>query len=326
MLLLTPLDPAPRPDTDLGAVTRDLLDSLKARGRWDVVHASITCLQDVETALFEHQPDVVFNACESVGGRSADEPEVPHLLERLGVPFTGSSSSCLRLCLDKFDTSSALARAGVPVPATYRAGVPLPASPFPLIVKPEREDGSVGIDADSVVHDAASLSRKVAGLAADGRPAVLQQYIDGREVALALLGGTNPRVLSPGEILYDADAFSGRPRILTYASKWDETSVDYVGTRSTEAALSPELHRRLSVLARRAAAALGMRDYGRIDFRVDRSGRAFVIDANPNCDLSRDGGFMLAAKRSGLDHGQVVATLVTGALARAGAPARAAAR
>lgn len=320
VLLVTPLDPAPRPDTDLGAVARDLTRSLRAR--WDVVHAPIAGLGDLELALHELRPDVVFNACESLGGRSADEPLVPLLLEELGAPFTGSSSRCLRLCLDKSAASSALARAGVLVPATYRVGAGVDASAFPLIVKPEREDGSVGVDADSVVHDEPSLARKVAALAAEGRPAIVQEYVDGREISLSLLGGEPARVLSPGEIVYDERAFSGRARILTYASKWDETSVDYVSTRSVAAALTPELHRRLATHARRAAAALGIRDYGRIDFRVDRAGRAFVIDANPNCDLSLDGGFMLAANRAGLDHEQVLAALVTGALARAAARER----
>lgn len=321
VLLLTPLDPAPRPDTDLASVSRELESSLR-RGRWDVVHAPVASLDDVGAAVCELRPDVVFNACEAVGGRSSDEPLVPLLLERLGVPFTGSSSRCLRLCLDKSAASSALARAGVAVPPTYGVGAAVPASAFPLIVKPEREDGSVGIDADSVVHDEISLARKVAALAADRLPAIVQGYVAGREISISLLGGANGRVLSPGEIVYDDRAFAGRARILTYASKWLETSVDYVSTRSVEAALAPELLQRLAAHARRAAAALGMRDYGRVDFRVDRAGRAFVIDANPNCDLSLGGGFMLAAGRVGLDHEQVLTTLVASALARAEALAR----
>ncbi|MBX3201349.1 MAG: ATP-grasp domain-containing protein, partial [Labilithrix sp.] len=261
--MLTPLDPAPRPDTDLASVSRELVSSLR-RGRWEVVHAPIASLDDVETAVSGLHPDVVFNACEAVGGNSSDEPLVPLLLEQLGVAFTGSSARCLRLCLDKSAASGALARAGVPVPPTYRVGAAVPASAFPLIVKPEREDGSVGIDADSVVHDDVSLARKVAALAADDRPAIVQGYVEGREISVSLLGGANGRVLSPGEIVYDDRAFAGRARILTYASKWLETSVDYVSTRSVEAALSPELLQRLAAHARRAAAALGMRDYGRI--------------------------------------------------------------
>lgn len=316
VLLLSPIEHAPRPDTDLSDIVQDLLASLSAQAGCAIVHAPARTLGDVERAVRATRPDVVFNACETLDGKSENEPLVPLLLDRLGVSFTGSPARCLRRCLRKAEASAILRAAGVPVPDTV-IGTP-PPSAYPLIVKPEREDGSVGIHAGSVVYDEAALRRGLAVLEEGGQPAIVQRYVEGREIAVALLGWPEPRALPPGEILYDPSVFADRPRILTYASKWDETSVDYGATRSAAASVSPALLARLSAHARRAAHALGMRDYGRVDFRVDERGEPWVIDVNPNCDLSLDGGFMRAARRAGLDHERTVGAILSGAIARAG--------
>lgn len=319
VLLLSPIERAPRPDTDLSSIVEDLLAALRTRTACEVIHEPVESLADIERAVRSRRPDVVFNACETLDGRSEDEPLVPLLLDRLGVAYTGSTARCLRRCLRKADASSILVAAGVPVPATF-TGAP-PPSAYPLIVKPEREDGSVGIHAGSVVHDGEGLRRALDLLEDRGQPAIVQRYVEGREIAVAFLGWPEPRVLPPGEILYDERVFAGRARILTYASKWDESSIDYGATLPAAAVLEPALLARLSAYARRAAHALGMRDYGRVDFRVDAEGNAFVIDANPNCDLSNDGGFMRAARRAGLDYEDTVSVILSGALARAGASA-----
>ncbi len=319
VLLLAPIVRDLQPDTDLGATVDELAGALATRSTVEV--ARVETLAEIEQALRRYRPDVVFNACETVEGRSDGEALVPALLDRLGAPYTGNPARCLRLCLHKARTSIVLRAAGVPVPATFdpRASVR-----FPVIVKPAREDGSVGIHAGSVVHDEEGLARALGEL---GRPAIVQEYVEGREIAVAFLGWPLPRVLSPGEIVYDERAFAGRAQILTYASKWDPTSIDYGATRSVGAALDPALLARLSELTRHAASALGMRDYGRIDFRVDRAGRALVIDANPNCDLARDAGFMRAAHRSGLDHATTASAILDCALARrSAAPSEGAAK
>lgn len=321
ILLLSPIEEEVRPDTDLTVVVEDLMASLRTLSSTTVVHAEVATLADIERAVRLHRPDAVFNACETLDGQSENEPLVPLLLDRMGVPFTGSTARCLRLCLRKAESSAVLRNAGVPIPATYKidAARPrgiVPASAYPVIVKPEREDGSVGIDENSVVHDEDALVRVVGALADRGQPAIAQSYVEGREIAVALLGWPEPRVLPPGEILYDAGVFDGRARILTYASKWDEASVEYGATKSVGAELSPALLAKLGTHARRAAKALGMRDYGRVDFRVDAQGNPFVIDVNPNCDLSADGGFMRAAARAGLGHEDAVRKIVAGAKSR----------
>jgi D-alanine-D-alanine ligase len=324
VLLLSARETDLRPDTDLRVVVRDLLVALGAHPGSDVIHHEVARMADVERAVRTFRPDAVFNACETLYGESSNEPVVPLLLERLGVAFTGSPAACLRQCLRKADATAALRAAGVPVPATLRIAAAVDPGDladrlrFPLIVKPEREDGSVGIHASSVVHNAESLHRAVVDIV-DGleQPAVVQEYIEGREIAVSLLGWPEPRVLPPGEIAFDAELFAGRARVLTYESKWDEESPDFRGTRSIAAATSPATLSRVAAVARRAFLALGMRDYGRVDLRLDADGRPFVIDVNPNCDLSTEGGFAKAVGRAGLRYDDAVFAILRGALARA---------
>jgi D-alanine-D-alanine ligase len=314
VLLLSAFEPSPRLDTDLGGVVAELRSALECE------HVEIRSLGEAERAVRRYRPDVVFNACETLGGRSEDEPLVPLLLERMGVAFTGSTARTLRRCLRKSVATEALRAAGVLVPATFTRADAVVASAYPLIVKPDCEDGSIGIDDRSVVADEAALRRAFAAHESEGRPAIAQTYVDGREIAVAFLGaflGGEPRVLPPGEILYDATAFAGRAQILTYASKWEEGSRDYAATTSVGAELGSDLRGRVAAATRRAVRALGMRDYGRVDFRLDARGRPFVIDANPNCDLSEDGGFMRAAARAGLSLADAVHAIVASALERA---------
>lgn len=323
VLLLSARELDPRPDTDLRLVVRDLLAALRTHPGCDVVHHEVARIADVERAVRHFRPDAVFNACETLYGDSSNEPAVPFLLERLGVAFTGSAAACLRQCLHKADATEALRAAGIPVPGTLRIAAETPTAAlgrlaYPLIVKPEREDGSVGIHASSVVHDDDGLRRAVRELVVGlGQPAVVQEYIDGREIAVALLGWPEPRVLPPGEIAFDPEIFAARPRILTYASKWDEGSADYRGTSPIAANLPPPVLARIASVARRAFRALGMRDYGRVDLRLDAAGRPYVIDVNPNCDLSTGGGFVKAAARAGLGYEDAIGAILRCALVRA---------
>jgi D-alanine-D-alanine ligase len=273
---------------------------------------------EILAAIGEHRPDVVFNLCEGLGGDSRLEVIAAWTLERLGLSFTGSPCHALRHCLFKLEANQILARAGVPVPTTVRVDSPdqVPDLAFPAIVKPEREDGSVGIDHRSVVRTRAELREQVARVVRGCRqPAIVQRYVEGREIAVALLGWPVPRALPPGEIVFDALP-PGHPRILTFASKWSPTSVAWSTITSRPAVLRPHELRRVVAVGRRAFEVLGLRDYGRVDVRLDARGAPFVIDVNPNCDLSEDGGFALACGRLDLDYARLVREIVRCALDR----------
>jgi D-alanine-D-alanine ligase len=283
-----------------------------------VLHRSVLRPSEVTAAIGEDRPHVIFNLCEALNNDARLEIAVAWMLERLGLPFTGSPHHALRHCLHKYEASLILRRAGVPVPATFRVDGPdqLPEVAFPVIVKPEREDGSLCIEAGSVVFERRTLRDRVAHVIEVCRqPALVQRYVHGREISVSLLGGPDPRVLPLGEISFSAQETCA-PRVLTFSSKWHESSPEYQRTPSVAAVLRPAEARRFAAVGRRAFDVLGLRDYGRVDLRVDELGRPFVIDVNPNCDVSPEGGLSLAAQRAGLSYEGLVWEILRSAIRR----------
>jgi D-alanine-D-alanine ligase len=213
--------------------------------------------------------------------------------------------------------------AGVPTPeAAYLptadvSGVTLP---FPLIVKPSREDASVGISALSVVHDRAELGRQVAAVIARyHQPALVERYIDGREIYVSMLGRADGAVdLLPLHEIDFSEMPAGQPHIVSYAAKWEESSAEYRGTKPVRCTgLDDVVAARIASVARAAIAAIELRDYGRLDVRLAADGTPYVIDINPNCDLSESsGGFARAGRAAGLGYDEVVRRIVDLALQR----------
>jgi len=279
---------------------------------------------DVAASLSEirrRAPDVVFNLCESICGDSRFEPLLPLLMEKDGIAFTGSGSFALSLALHKHKAKEILRARQVPTPGAEllsRADAPV-ALGFPLIVKPSREDASVGIYSESVVSSTGALSTRVAHVISQyHQPALVEQYIEGREIYVSLLGrpGDTPEVLP----FYEID-FSGlpadRPRIVSFEGKWVEGSVEYEGTKPVLCELPAPLRERVGEAARGAFEALELRDYGRVDIRLHADGTPYVIDVNPNCDLSHQaGGFAKAARAAGLTYDDVAFRILDLALSR----------
>ncbi len=310
---------ATRRDEVVDDVVAEVFGALRDELGYDVAHAEAATAAEIERAVRARRPTVVFNLCESLEGESRFESVVPVLLDQLGVAYTGSPGDALRTCVHKFEANEVLRRAGVRVPFTRRVGSAsdVRALPLPAIVKPDHEDGSVGIDAGSIVRDLDAARARVRALIDElAQPVVVQSYVEGREISVSFVADRGLRALPLGEIAFDADV-EGCPSILTYAAKWDEGSADYVGTRPVSAALSPQTSRKLVATARAAFEALGLRDYGRVDLRVDPRGDPWVIDVNPNCDLGHEGALMRAGRRAGLDRAGVLARIVRAALARA---------
>jgi D-alanine-D-alanine ligase len=180
-----------------------------------------------------------------------------------------------------------------------------------------REDGSVGIWRTSVVRDPDALARAVEAVVATFRqPCLVEQFVDGREFNVALLGHPAPRVLPLSEIDFAAlppDA----PRIVSYDAKWASGSADDLGTVPV---MHPALPNALAARVRRAASeafrAVGVRDYGRVDIRLSPQGVPYVVDVNPNCDLAPQAGMARAAAAVGIDFSALARLLVRYALRR----------
>ena len=259
--------------------------------------------------------DLVFNLCEGVHGVAQWEDHVVAMLEFAGIPYTGCGLWTLAACRRKAVCNTLLARAGVPVPAWTIAHGKIPDDfPRPAIVKPAAEDASAGLDRSSVVTDRKTLRARVAAMTEQFDEVLVQQYVPGREFNVGFVGD---RPLPVAEI-----DFTGMPEgswpILTYAAKWHAGSAEDVGSRPVcPAQISQRLAERLTRVAEVAWRTMQGKGYGRVDFRVDDTGRPWVLEVNPNPDLTDEAGLSRMAKAAGWDYPELVRRIAEAALREA---------
>jgi D-alanine-D-alanine ligase len=268
--------------------------------------------------LVRQRPDLIFNCCEALCGSARLEMNVAALFEILGIPFTGSSALTLGMALNKSVAKALFVSCGVPTApwVVLRPHGGMDGAGrlrFPVIVKPLNEDASIGIDTHSIVEDYASLMERVRFVWNEFRqPALVEEFIDGRELNVAVMAASSEQFLTLpiSEIIFDG--FPGRHNVLTYEAKWMVDSPYYTSTvPHCPAELPPELQEQVQSVALRAAAAVDLRDYGRIDCRIRASDNAvFVLEVNPNPDISADSGFVRAAHASGRTHASIICEIV----------------
>jgi len=269
--------------------------------------------------------DLLFNLCESMDNNSLNEPTFAGLLDLFGIRYTGADLLALASCLHKQRTKDILLAHGVSTPP-YRylvdeaslADPALDALDYPWFVKLAHEDASLGITEANLVRDAASLRARSRELMREYKQAVIaERYVEGREINVTVMGnGAEARTLPLHEIDFAAMP-SDRPHIVSYAAKWEEDHVDYVGTKPVPLReASPALVAAVQEVALAAYRAVELRDYGRVDLRVDAAGQPWVIDVNPNPDISPDAGVTRAAAAAGMTYPQMVAEIARIALAR----------
>jgi D-alanine-D-alanine ligase len=306
-------------------VVRQLEEAIRPLGH-DCERVSVgDDIANVLHALRGSSPDLVFNLAESFSGKSALESSVAGLLNLLHLRYTGSSPVSLGMAGDKSLTKKVLAFHGVKTPefATfYRGAVDWAGElSFPLIVKPPQEDASVGITHKSVVRDVRELLQTMGSVHSEFQgPVLVEQFIEGREFYVGVLGNQQPQALPVVEL--DFTGFpADRPRIASWAAKWGEDGggegAEFAGTRSVfPSDLEPVLGERLQEVALAAFQALRLRDYGRVDLRVNGDGDIFVIEVNPNCYLEQGSEFARAAAQAGIEYPELVARIVELASAR----------
>jgi D-alanine-D-alanine ligase len=282
-------------------------------------------LLKVLTRLESERPDLVFNLCESLCGVAANEVAVPAVLDLFGLPYTGSDAAALALALNKPRSKDVMLGRGVSTPP-YRVmtnladieRVAADSLDYPWFIKLAGEDASVGITEANVLADGPALAARAKALFAEfNAPLLVERYVPGREVNVTLLGsGKDVRFLPLHEIDFGLMP-AGRPHIVSYAAKWDEKHVDYAGTKPVPIKNStPELVAAIENTARAAWDAIGLRDYGRVDLRIDADGVPWVIDVNPNCDISPDAGVARAALAHGWDYPTLIGNIAELALKR----------
>jgi D-alanine-D-alanine ligase len=310
-----------RETMDLAVSARAVTDGLKESG----VAARIVPFGKDIVALAESfrsfGADAVFNLSECPLNSAQKEPHAAAFLELLRLPYTGNGPMPLAVCNDKALTKRILASHGISTPGfRLYSDVPRERSglAFPVIVKPSREDGSAGITEDSIVEDEAGLRSRVAHVIERYcQEALAEEFVGGREFNVAVLGnGTaeNPfRPFPPAELVYR----NRRWRICSFESKWDPGHPSYAEIApQCPAGVSDELRAGLTALTIECARVFGLCGYSRVDFRTDGNGKLFVLEVNPNPDISPDAGLARAARAGGLSYEALILEILRLGLAR----------
>jgi len=297
----------------------DVLQALRALGHEVSVAGVQHDLEELLGAVRRARPDVIFNLLVEFHSTPAFDQHVASLYELLEVPYTGCNPRGLTLARDKALSKEVLAAHGVDVPRfqLFERGARLARRtlPFPLLVKSRTEEASLGIARASLVKDERALARRVRFVHERlGTDALAEEFLDGRELYSALLGGARPRVLPTWEL-----AFTRRPRthpaIATRAVKFSPAAQRRLGVVNRSARLPAALERRVAAVARATWRALGLSGYARIDLRLTPRGRLAVLEANPNPELARGEDFADAAAAAGLAYPALIQRLLE--LARA---------
>jgi D-alanine-D-alanine ligase len=299
-----------------------LEEILRRRGREVLTLPVGSKVLEAARELALHTPGVVFNLCEDLLGDSAHEMHFAAVMELMGLAYTGSPPLTLGLCRDKPRTKTLVRELGIPTPdfvVAEEKDFLLGDLSFPLIVKPAAEDGSLGIDDECVTGDEASLREKVEELLGYYDQVMVEEYIDGRELNVAILGGETLRVLPVSEIDFSGMP-EGCPAICGYEAKWEEENDRYRTTVPVcPADLEPELREKIERFSTAAFRHLGLRDYGRIDWRLSPTRGPQFLEANPNPDISPQSGFVRSLRAAGIDYPEFVDFLLTAVSARTGA-------
>jgi len=278
----------------VGETLREHVRSIELAPVWD----------DLGDVLRQYDParHVIFNLCESLGGRAWSEAEVPRLMRAAGFVHTGSSYMALRRAGSKLITKRSLEAAGLNTP-TYEvirhAGRRPTRVPLPAIVKPVAEHGSCGITLASVVEDRKALGDRIDACIRDYRQAALvEEFIVGRELNVALWGNGFPEVLPIAEIAF---RWTDEPlkQIVSFSGKWHKDSVEALGTPGVcPADLAPDVQDRVEAAAVLAYQELGVRGFARVDMRL-RDEIPYLLEVNIHPDLAPDAGFFRSARAAG---------------------------
>lgn len=264
--------------------------------------------------------DAVFNLTEHWGGDRRKDFHVAALLELLGIPFTGSGPQALMLCRDKGLSKQVLQHHGLRVPRFITLDVGKTRSRrklhFPVIVKPTLEDGSEGISQASLVRSQEELEARVTQMhSLLKQPVICEEFIEGRELYVGIIGNTRLQALPARELVFDP-AKDGGPTFATAKVKQDEDYREKWGVEYTNGDLDSRLQNKVAAFCKKVYRLLGIRDYGRIDLRVDPAGHIYFLEANANPDITMGDEVSEAWEKTGRDYSSMVTTILNLAMTR----------
>ena len=267
-------------------------------------------------------PDVVFNLTEHFNEVSAYDRNVAGLLEMMGVPYTGSSPTGLTLCKNKGMAKELLAYHKIRVPnfAIFSPGATIKKPPhlkFPLFIKPAEEEASYGIAQDSFVENDEALEERIRFIHERmNQTALAEEYIEGREIYVSLIGNERLRVFPLREVIF-TEVPEDQPKFSTFKAKWDDAYRKRWGIQNVFAEPFPDgVVQRMARMCKAVYRALRIRGYGRIDLRVTPEGEIVILEANPNPNLDRDDEFAQSAIKGGLTYERMIQRILRLALSR----------
>ena len=272
-------------------------------------------IKDDLLTLVDHikykKPDVIFNFVEIFKERERLEMNIVGVYELMGVPYTGAPALCLANCQNKVLAKRLLKANGIKTPdftyfyteaKSYKHNLN-----FPLIVKPSFQDASVGIENESIVHNQKELNERVNYVLKHFNPPVLvEEFIDGRELNVAVVGDKKLKVLPISEI-----DFKRMPdhlhNIVSYQAKWDPYHEAYHKTIPIcPAKLPKKVEEKAKDIALKAFRVMECRDYARVDMRLAKNKELYVLEVNPNPDLTEGAGFMRSAEHAGMSYAKAL--------------------
>jgi len=301
-------------DMSILSMVRDVQGALLERGHL-VETANVTRdLASLSRALRRHRTQVIFNLCERINNDARLEKNAISIYEVLGRRYTGNADMALALCLRKGLASQLMRSARIATPdfrvVAAEENVEDLHFDLPAIIKPVHEDGSAGITMRSVVKSLKALRHRVQYIHRRFKQdALVEKFISGRELQVSLLGNRDPHILAVAQLSYRGLPRK-LPKICSYSAKWDPKSKYYAHTNPVIPALiSAKLQTRIEKIALEVHRLFDLRGYARIDFRV-RRGKPYVIDVNPNPDISTDAGFARAAAHAGYSYPDLINRIV----------------
>lgn len=297
-------------------------EALEAAGHKPSVFGVRGDVSKLISGLRRRKPDLVFNLLEQFNDEMRGLVEATGVLELLGVNYTGSGPGEIFLQEDKALTKKLLAYEGLNCPdfAIFSAESDLETGGnlrLPLFVKPLRMDSSVGIDGSkSLVRNTMDLMKQVSHIHKElNDSALCEEYIDGREFYVGILGNQEPIAFPPIEIDF-SEMPEDAPKVLDAKAKFDESSPEFKGTKPIVAEIDDQLRARLQQVALTACRALRIRDYGRVDLRLAETGEIYVIEVNANCYLEQESEFAMSAKAHGIEYPELISRIVEHATER----------
>ena len=309
-------------ENDLTVIGKDIEKNLKERG-YKLSFFDFNDLPKAFNDLKNSDIDLVFNVCERINNSSLLEPHAASIFDTLQIPYTGSNPFTLGLCIDKIRVKKLLSYHKIPTPEwdyVYALDDDIRDDlRYPLIVKPANTDNSIGITNDSVVRNPEELRRQLEKVIKEiGRPALIEEYIDGDEYDVPIIGTDKNdfRILPLSRSIFD-ELPTDIWHIYPFEAKYtDESVYDKIIVQRPPKNIGKKLETLLGEIALDTYKILDCHDYGRVEIRVDKNNNPYVLELNPNPSLDNGGFFAESAEMIGMDYGDFLEEIIRLAIKR----------